>query len=130
MPKGLDSSTLINEIGGPPGLPRHRYERIASLTKELPSSEEPRQQNTISSRRVTQSERAGSRSEVLSTKRQTVPSKIIDSEEFRIEKAIDLKTRRAGHLGDVTRKLNLVQDHLAGVQGSRVAAVVRALDTF
>ena len=43
-----------------------------------------------------------------------VPSKIIDSEEFRIERAIDLKTRRAGHLGDATKELNLVKDLLAG----------------
>ena len=42
----------------------------------------------------------------MASKRKVVPSKIIDLEEFRIERAIDLKTRRAGHLGDVTKKLN------------------------
>lgn len=37
----------------------------------------------------------------MASKIQIVPSKTIDSEEFRIERAIDLKARRAGHLGDV-----------------------------
>ena len=79
--------------------------KCTSLTKELPPSEGPHQ--------VAQSERADSRSEFVASKRQVVPSKIIDSEEFRIERATDLKARRAGHLGDVTKKLNLVQDLLA-----------------
>ena len=39
--------------------------------------------------------------------KEIVPSKIIDSEEFRIERAIDLKTRTAGHLGDVQKELNI-----------------------
>ena len=72
-----------------------------SLTKELLPSEGPRHENTISSHQVTQSEKADSRSELVASKRQIVPSKTIDSEEFRIERAIDLKARRAGHLGDV-----------------------------
>ena len=38
-----------------------------------------------------------------------LPSKIVDSEEFRIERAIDLKTRRAGHLRDIRKKLNSVK---------------------
>ena len=74
-----------------------------SLTKELLPSEGPRQENTISSHQVTQSEKADSRnSEFVASKRQIVPSKTIDSEEFRIERAIDLKARRA------EKKLNLV----------------------
>ena len=83
-----------------------------SLTKELLQSEGPRQENTISSNQVTQSEKADSRSEFVARKRQIVPSKIIDSEQFRIERAIDLKARRAERLGDVTKKVNLVQDLL------------------
>ena len=46
--------------------------------------------------------------------KEIVPSKTIDLEVFRIERAIDLKTRRAGHLGDATKELNLVKDLLAG----------------
>ena len=72
-----------------------------SLTKELLPSEGPRHENTISSHQVTKSEKADSRSEFVASKRQIVPSKTIDSEEFRIERAIDLKASRAGHLGDV-----------------------------
>ena len=39
--------------------------------------------------------------------KEIVPSKIIDSEEFRIKRAIDLKTRTAGDLGDVKTELNI-----------------------
>ena len=39
--------------------------------------------------------------------KEIMPSKVIDSEEFRIERAIDLKTRRAGDLGDVKKELNI-----------------------
>ena len=99
-----------------------------SLTKELLPSEGPRQENTISSHQVTQSEKADSRSEFVASKRQIVPSKTIDSEEFRIERAIDLKARRAGHLGDVTKKLNLVQDLLAG--GAIEEEVLRSVDDY
>ena len=79
-----------------------------SLTKELQPSERPRQENTISSHQVTQSEKADSWSEFVVGKRQIVPSKIIDSEEFRIERAIDLKVRRAGHLGCTLEKTERV----------------------
>ena len=64
----------------------------------------------------------------MASKRQIVPSKTIDSEEFRIERAIDLKARRAGHLGDVTNKLNLVQDLLAG--GAIEEEVLRSVDDY
>ena len=64
----------------------------------------------------------------MASKRQIVPSKTIDSEEFRIERAIDLKARRAGHLGDVTKKLNLVQDLLAG--GAIEEEVLRSVDDY
>ena len=43
-----------------------------------------------------------------------MPSKIIDSEEFMSETAIDLKARRAGHLGDVRKRLNSLRDLIAG----------------
>ena len=39
----------------------------------------------------------------MTSKRRIVPSRIINSEEFVAERAIDLKARRAGHLGDVTK---------------------------
>ena len=55
-----------------------------------------------------------------------MPSKIIDSEEFRIERAIDLKTRTAGQLGDATKELNLVKDLLAG--GASQEEIFRAYD--
>ena len=64
----------------------------------------------------------------MASKRQIVPSKTIDSEEFRIERAIDLKARRAGHLEDVTKKLNLVQDLLAG--GAIEEEVLRSVDDY
>ena len=83
-----------------------------SLTKELLPSEGPHQENTFSSHQVAQSEKADSRSEFVASKRQIVPSKIINSEQFRIVRAIDLKAKRAGHLGDMTKKLNLFQDLL------------------
>ena len=82
------------------------------LTKELPPSKGPCPENTISSHQVAQSKKADSRSEFVASKRQTVLSKIIDSEELRIESGIDLKARRAGHLRDVMKKLNLIQDLL------------------
>ena len=85
-----------------------------SLSKDLQSSEEPRQENTISSHQVTQSEKEDSRSEFVASKRRIVPSRIINSEEFVAERAIDLKARRAGHLGDVTKRLNSVRDLIAG----------------
>ena len=99
-----------------------------SLTKELPPSEGPRQENNISSHQVTQSKKADSRSEFVVSKRQIVPSKIIDSVEFRIQRAIDLKARKAGHLGDVTKKLNLVQDLLAG--GASEEEILRSVDDY
>ena len=51
-----------------------------SLTKELLPSKRTRQENSISSHQVTQSEKADSRSEFVASKRQIVPSKIIDLE--------------------------------------------------
>ena len=87
--------------------------KCTSLTKELLRSEGARQENTISSHQVAQSEKVDSRSEFMASKRQIVLSKIIDSQEFRIERAIDVKAGRAGNLEDVTKKSNLVQDLLA-----------------
>ena len=58
----------------------------------------------------------------MASKRQIVPSKTIDSEEFRIERAIDLKARRA------EKKLNLVQDLLAG--GAIEEEVLRSVDDY
>ena len=37
-----------------------------------------------------------------------MPSKLMDSEEVRIERAVDLKAKRAGHLGDVRKRLKFV----------------------
>ena len=68
-----------------------------SLTNEL-----------LPSKRTRWSEKADSRSEFVASKRQIVPSKIIDLEEFRIERAIDLKVRRAGHLGCTLEKTERV----------------------
>ena len=79
-----------------------------SLTNELLPSKRTRQENSISSHQVTQSEKADSRSEFVASKRQIVPSKIIDLEGFRIERAIDLKVRRAGHLGCTLEKTERV----------------------
>ena len=50
----------------------------------------------------------------MASKRRIVPSKIIDSEEFMSERAIDVKARRVGHLGDVTKRLNSLRDLIAG----------------
>ena len=90
--------------------------------------ERPSQENAISSHQVTQSEKAYSRSEIGASERQIVPSKIIDSEELRIARVIDLKTRRAGHLGDATKELNLVQDLLAG--GASEEEIFRSVDDY
>ena len=99
-----------------------------SLSKELQSSEEPRQENAISSHEVTQSEKAESRSEFVASKRRIVPSRIIDSEEFMTERAIDLKARRAGHLGDVTKRLNSVRDLIAG--GASKEEIFQSVDDY
>ena len=98
------------------------------LTKELPPSKGPCPENTISSHQVAQSKKADSRSEFVASKRQIMPSKIIDSEEFRIERGIDLKTRIAGHLGDMMKKLNLVQDVLAC--GASEEEIFRSVDDY
>ena len=50
----------------------------------------------------------------MASKRRIVPSKIIDSEEFMSERAIDVKARRAGYLRDITKRLNSVRDLIAG----------------
>ena len=79
--------------------------KFTSLTKELLPSEGPRQENAISSHQVAQSEKADSRSEFVASKRHLIVLlKIINSEEFRTERVIDLNARRAGHLGDTTKK--------------------------
>ena len=44
-----------------------------------------------------------------------MPSKAVDQDEVRIERAIDMKARRAGHLGDVRKRLNFVQSLLSKV---------------
>lgn len=38
-----------------------------------------------------------------------MPSEFMDSEEVRSERAIDLKAKRAGHLGDLRKRLKFVQ---------------------
>ena len=99
-----------------------------SLSKELRSNEEPRQENTTSSHQVTQSEKADSRSGFVASKRRIVPSRIINSEEFMAERAIDLKVRRAGHLGDVTKRPNSVRDLIAG--GASKEEVFQSVDHY
>lgn len=70
-------------------------------------SEDPRIETT-SLHNVARSETAGPL-EFVHTTRQKVPSKFMDSEEVRSERAIDLKAKRAGHLGDLRKRLKFVQ---------------------
>ena len=78
---------------------------LQQVLKEIRSSEDPRLETAA---HVAQSETADS-SECNITSRQRVPSKLLDSEQVRIERAIDLKAKREGHLGDVRKRLKFVQ---------------------
>ena len=44
------------------------------------------------------------------------------------ERAIDLKARRAGHLGDVTKRLNSVRDLIAG--GASKEEIFQSVDDY
>ena len=78
---------------------------LQQVQRETPLSEDPRVETAA---HVTQSGTVDS-SECNITSRQRVPSKLLDSEEVRIERAIDLKVKRAGHLGDVRKRLKFFQ---------------------
>jgi len=82
---------------------------LRQVQEEISSSEDPRVETTANY--VPPSETAGLESNL--TSRQRVPSKVMDSEEVRIERAIDLKAKRAGHLGYVRRRLKFVQGLLS-----------------
>ena len=82
---------------------------LHQVQNEIPSSEGFHVETAA---RVTQSGMADS-SECDSTLRQRVPSKLQDLEEVRTERAIDLKAKRAGHLGDVRKRLKFVQGLLS-----------------
>ena len=50
-----------------------------------------------------------------------MPSKAVDQDEVRIKRAIDMKARRAGHLGDVQKRFSFVQSPLSeGASGEEV----------
>ena len=82
---------------------------LRQVQEEISLSEDPRVKTTANY--VPPSETAGLESNP--TLRQRVPSKVMDSEEVRIERAIDLKAKRAGHLGYVRRRLKFVQGLLS-----------------
>jgi len=52
----------------------------------------------------------------------------VDQDEVRIERAIDLKARRAGHLGDVRKRLNFVQSLLS--EGASVEEVIQNVECY
>ena len=60
--------------------------------------------------------------------RQKVPSKAVDQDEVRIQRAIDMKARRAGHLGDVRKRLNFVQSLLS--EGASVEEVIQNVECY
>ena len=62
------------------------------------------------------------------TTRQKVPSKAVDQDEVRLERAIDMKARRAGHLGDVRKRLNFVQSLLS--EGAGVEEVIQSVECY
>ena len=62
------------------------------------------------------------------TTRQKVPLKAVDQDEVRIERAIDMKARRAGHLGDVRKRLNFVQSLLS--KGASVEEVIQNVECY
>ena len=57
-----------------------------------------------------------------------MPSKAVDQDEVRIERAIDMKARRAGHLGDVRKRLNFVQILLS--EGASVEEVIQNVECY
>ena len=57
-----------------------------------------------------------------------MPSKAVDQDEVRIERVIDMKVRRAGHLGDVRKRLNFVQSLLS--KGVSVEEVIQNMECY
>ena len=92
------------------------------LQQELPSSD-----IIIRSHHVSSSENMTD-SLCFRPTRQKVPSKAVDQDEVRIERAIDMKARRAGHLGDVRKRLNFVQSLLSG--GASVEEVIQNVECY
>ena len=86
-----------------------RRTSLQQVQREIPLSEDPCVETAA---HVAQSGTVDS-SECNITSRQRVPSKLLDSEEVRIERAIDLKVKRAGHLGDVRKRLKFFQGLLS-----------------
>ena len=82
---------------------------LQQVQRETPLSEDPHVETAA---HVAQSGTADSL-ECNITSRQRKPSKLLDSEEVRIERAIDLKAKRAGHLGDVRKRLKFFQGLLS-----------------
>ena len=86
-----------------------RRTSLQQVQREIPLSEDPYVETAA---HVAQSGTADS-SECNITSRQRVPSKLLDSEEVRIERAIDLKVKRAGHFRDMRKRLKFFQGLLS-----------------
>ena len=93
-----------------------------SLQQELPSSDK-----ITSLHHVSSSDNMAD-SLCFSTTRQKVPSKAVDQDEVRIERAIDMKARRAGHLGEVRKRLNFVESLLS--EGASVEEVIHNVECY
>lgn len=62
--------------------------------------------------------------------RPRVPSRYLYEPEVRVEKAVDLKRRRAGHLGDVTTKMRRARELMEkGVKEEELSVNVSRLET-
>ena len=91
------------------------------------------QQELLSSDLITSSHHVASSANMadsicVRTTRQKVPSKAVDQDEVGIERAIDMKTRRAGHLGDVRKRLTFVQSLLS--EGASVEEVIQNVECY
>lgn len=86
-----------------------RRTSLQQVQREIPLSEDPFVETAD---HVAESGTADS-SECNITSRQRVPSKLLDCEEVRIERAIDLNTKRVGHLGHMRKRLKFFQGLLS-----------------
>ena len=93
-----------------------------SLQQELPSSD------IITSSHLVASSANIADSLCVRTTRQKVPSKAVDQDEVGIERAIDLNRRRAGHLGDVRKRLNFVQSLIS--EGGSAEEVIQNVECY
>ena len=93
-----------------------------SLQQELPSSD------IITSSHHVASSANMADSLCARTTRQKVPSKAVDQDEVRIERATDMKARKAGHLGDVRKRLNFVHSLLS--EGAGVEEVIQNVECY